>query len=167
MEKTTVVSFTGDDKQYRFDQAAYDRLERYLDRAGRRLADDPDRAEVLGDLERSIGDRLSAMLGSTDRLITAADIEAVLDEIGMVDTGRDPGTDESAPPPRRRRLRRIQQGQAFAGVCNGLADYADIGVDWVRTGFVLGSLVTGGLLAVVYIALVFILPVSPTRDSPS
>ena len=67
----------------------------------------------------------------------------------------------------RRRLRRIQRGQWFAGVCNGLADYADIGVDWVRTGFVLGSLVTAASWPLGYIALVFILPVSPTRDSPS
>jgi phage shock protein C len=167
MQKTTVVSFTGHDEQFRLDEAAFDRLQRYLDRAGRRLEDDPDRAEVLGDLERSIGDRLSAMPGSPDRQFSAADIEAVLDEIGMVDTGREPATEESVPPTQRRRLRRIREGQKFAGVCTGLADYADIGVDWVRTGFILGSLVTGGLLIVVYIALIFILPISPTRDSPA
>ncbi len=52
----------------------------------------------------------------------------------------------------------------LAGVCNGLAAYADLRVDWVRTGFVLGSLATGGLLGLVYIAMAFILPITATRD---
>jgi phage shock protein C len=58
-----------------------------------------------------------------------------------------------------RRLYRIREGQQLAGVCNGLAAYAELPVDWVRTLFVLGTLVTAGLLGLVYIALAFILPV--------
>ena len=46
-------------------------------------------------------------------------------------------------------------------MCNGLAEYAEVDVAWVRTGFVLGSLVTGGLLVVVYLAMICILPVAP------
>ena len=128
-----------------------------------RLDDDPDRAEVLGDLERSVGDRLAASTGSTDQVVTAAAMDAILEEIGAVDTGRDPGPEDEPPQPRRRRLQRIREGQQLAGVCNGLADYAELDVNWVRTGFVLGSLVTGGILVLVYIALAFILPVAPRR----
>ena len=68
---------------------------------------------------------------------TAAEMDGILEAIGAVDTG----------------------------VCNGIAAYSELGVDWVRTGFVLGSLVTGGRLVVVYIALALILPVAPTRDA--
>ena len=50
-------------------------------------------------------------------------------------------------------------------MCNGLAAYAELDVDWVRTGFVLGTLVTAGILGLVYIALVFILPVASTREA--
>ena len=50
-------------------------------------------------------------------------------------------------------------------MCNGIAAYSELGVDWVRTGFILGSLVTGGILVVVYIALALILPVAPTREA--
>jgi phage shock protein PspC (stress-responsive transcriptional regulator) len=35
----------------------------------------------------------------------------------------------------------------------------------VRTGFVLGTLVTAGILGLVYIALAFILPVEATREA--
>ena len=163
MEKTITIGLNGHPEPYRLEDDAYQALQRYLDRAADRLHDDPDRAEVLGDLERSIGDKLAAMPRSDQHLVTAVDMNAVLDQIGAVDIGDgtsgDTSTAGSAPPGKRRRLRRIRQGQMVAGVCAGLADYAEIRVDWVRTLFVLGSLVTGGILGLVYIALVFILPV--------
>ena len=163
MDKTISVNLAGHAQPYRLEQDAYDRLARYLDRAARRLQDDPDRAEVLGDLERSIGDRLAAMVASGDRLLTVADIEDVLDEIGMVDTGRDHGPEDGGTP--RRRLRRIREGQEIAGVCTGIAAYSEIRVDWVRTTVVLGTIFTGGILGVVYIALAVILPVVPRSES--
>ncbi len=163
MDKTITINLTGHTQGFRLDQPAYDRLARYLDRAATRLQDDPDRAEVLGDLERSIGDRLAAVVAAGDRLLTANDIEDVLDEIGMVDTGRDHGPDDGATP--RRRLRRIREGQVIAGVCNGIAAYSEIDVDWVRWTVVLGTIFTGGILGLVYIALAVILPVVPRRAS--
>ncbi len=164
MDKTILVGLGGRPDRFRLDPDAYDRLERYLDRSSARLQDDPERAEVMDDLERSLGDKLAAIVADTDRVITSADVDGVLEEIGAVDTGRDPGPDTTGHPPKKRRLRRIREGQEFAGVCTGLAAYAEIDVAWVRTGFILGSIFTGGILAVVYVALIFILPVSPTRE---
>lgn len=160
MDKTISISLAGHSRQVRLDEPAFERLTRYLDRAAARLADDPHRADVLGDLERSVGDKLDVLLGADDRLVTAAEMDGILDEIGAVETGRDPGPEPSRGRPRKRRLRRIKTGQEVAGVCTGLAAYADLPVDWVRTGFILGSLMTGGILILVYIAMVFILPVA-------
>lgn len=165
MDKTIAISLTGHITQFRLSEAAYDRLSGYLQRAAARLQGDPDRAEVLGDFERSVGDKLAALVGPTDRLISAADIEAVLAEIGVVETGRDPESPEAAGKPRRRRLQRIHEGKEIAGVCTGLAAYAEIDVDWVRTVFILGTLVTAGILGIVYIALVLILPIAEKRES--
>jgi phage shock protein C len=159
MDKTIVIGLTGHAERYRFDQDAYDRLARYLDRAASRLPDGPDRAEVLGDLERSVGDKLVVLLGSVDRVVTAPDIDGILDEIGAVDTGDDPVDEEAGPRLRGRRLYRIRDGKNIAGVSTGLAEYAHLDVGWVRTGFVLGSLGTAGILGIVYIALAFALPI--------
>lgn len=63
MEKTIVIGLSGHTERFRLDENAYDRLARYLDRAATRLQDDPDHAEVLGDLERSVGDKLVALIG--------------------------------------------------------------------------------------------------------
>jgi phage shock protein PspC (stress-responsive transcriptional regulator) len=163
MDKTIVIGLSGHAEQYRLREDAYDQLAGYLDRAASRLQDDPDRAEVLGDLERSVGDKLAALLGSDDRPVTAADIDSVLEEIGVVDIGHGPETDEAGPHPRTRRLQRIREGQQLAGVCNGLAAYAELRVDWVRTGFVLATVATAGIFGLVYVALAFILPVAATR----
>jgi phage shock protein PspC (stress-responsive transcriptional regulator) len=160
MDKTIQITLAGHAEPYRLDEEAYDRLSDFLERAALRLHDDPDRAEVLGDLERSVGDRLAVPAGSGDRLVTAADIDRILEEIGTVDTGRDAPHDQAGPAPRARHLHRIREGQQLAGVCNGLAAYAELRVDWVRTFFVLATLVTAGIFGLVYIALAFILPVT-------
>ena len=57
------------------------------------------------------------------------------------------------------KLQRIRKGQEIAGVCNGIAEYSQIRVDWVRALFVLATLLTGGFL-IVYIILAFVLPVA-------
>ncbi len=169
MDKTINVGLSGHDQQFRFDMDAYDRLARYLDGSEARLQDDPDRAEVLRDLERSIGDRLSASAAPADRVVAAAEIEAILQDVGTVDT--DTETDHARAPgaaptqPRRRRLMRVREGQAIAGVCNGLAAYSEIRVDWVRTIFVLAAIFTGGLFVIVYIAMAFILPVAESQEA--
>ena len=97
-------------------------------------------------------------------MVTAAEIDGVLEEIGAVDTGRSRWPTK-ATRPRRRRLQRIREGQWIAGVCTGLAAYSELRVDWVRTLFVFAALLTAGAFILVYIALAFILPVASTREA--
>ncbi len=163
MHRVIDIDLTGHDRPFRIHDDAYETLKRYLDDAGARLGDDPDRAEVVDDLERSIGERLVARLGGVERTLTAADVNAVLDQVGRVEPPGI-GSKEPRPRPRHRKLYRVKEGQDIAGVCTGLSVYADVGLDWVRTIFILGALVTAGLLIVVYLVLVFLLPVIDTRE---
>lgn len=166
MDKTIVINLSGHDEPYRLQQDAYDRLAGYLDRAASRLRSDPNQAEVLGDLERSVGDKLGALLGTDgNRVVTATDIDGILEQVGAVDTGQESPIEDDTVRPHRRRLRRIREGQQIAGVCTGLSAYSEIRVDWVRSLFVIGTVFTAGILAVVYVALAFILPVDATRTS--
>ena len=166
MQRVILVGLTGHARQFRLEEDAYDALRQYLDHASTQLGNGPDSSEVVDDLERSIGERLTVLAGADDRVLGAEDITKVLDDVGVVDvpTGQPAVANVARKRPVRRRLYRIKEGQDIAGVCTGLAVYADIGVDWVRTIFVLGSLVTAGLLIVVYIVLAFVLPVAASRD---
>jgi phage shock protein PspC (stress-responsive transcriptional regulator) len=118
----------------------------------------------MGDLEQSIGNRLAALRGSTDRVINLAEVNTILAEVGPVETGSVAPDPMKGLPRNRRRLYRIQEGQDFFGVCQGLAAYSDIPVDWVRTIFFMLALVTGGFFGLVYIAMAFLLPVVATRE---
>lgn len=61
----------------------------------------------------------------------------------------------SAPWVRRRRDRVI------AGVCIGLAEQFSISVTIVRLAFVLGALLSGGVVVLLYVALWLAMPIEP------
>jgi phage shock protein PspC (stress-responsive transcriptional regulator) len=61
--------------------------------------------------------------------------------------------------------RRIRRAKRWPASCTGLAAYAALNVDGIRTLFVLRTLVTAGILGLVYIALAFILPIDAKREA--
>ncbi len=148
---------------FQLDEDAYNVLQSYLDRARARLKRDPDRDEVLRDLEQSIGEKLALVLRSENRLVNRREVDSVLEQVGAVDTGNGDAKVESQFD-RPRRLCRIEEGQWFAGVCQGLAAYSSISIEWVRTIFVIATIVTGGAVALLYLVLMFALPVVRTHD---
>lgn len=162
MKNLVLITFSGHTASFKAEQDAYDALRRYLDRAQQRLKTDPDHQEVLRDLEQSIGEKLGARLRSAEQVLTAADIDAVLAEVGPVDAGSDAGPDPAAPL-RRRRLMRIKEDQQLLGICTGLSAYSDIRVDWLRFVALALTGVTGGAFGLVYLGAAFFLPVAATR----
>ena len=56
MQKVVNISLNG--IAYQLEEPGYNELRTYLERAEARLADSPDRAEVMTDLEQAIGDGL-------------------------------------------------------------------------------------------------------------
>jgi phage shock protein C len=87
----------------------------------------------------------------------------VLDQVGAVDTGNGDGKVESQFD-RHRRLCRIEEGRWCAGICQRLAAYSSIAVEWVRTIFVITMIVTGGAVALLYLVLMLTLPIVRTHD---
>jgi phage shock protein PspC (stress-responsive transcriptional regulator) len=87
----------------------------------------------------------------------------VLDEVGAVNAGNG-DTADTAQFGRPRRLCRIEEGKWFFGVCQGLAAYSGISVEWVRSLFVIVSVFTGGIPVLIYLVLMFALPVVRTYD---
>lgn len=156
--KTVIhVSLSGHPRTFQVEEEAYKALQAYLDRARARLSRDPDHDEVLRDLEQSIGEKLSKSLRGDDRVVSRKEVDVVLEEIGAVDTGNG-DVAETTPFDRPRRFCRIEEDKWLFGVCQGLAAYSDISVDWVRAIFVIGSIFTGGAVILIYLALAFILP---------
>lgn len=166
MKKVITVSLNG--MAYQVEEPGYDLLNRYMDRSEARLKTNPDRAEIMRDLEQSIGEKLASFLGPNKSVISEEEVESVLKEVGTVDTGEeetgnDPKT-ASAAGQEYRRLYRIKEGQKIAGICTGLAAYADLKVDIVRLIFILLAVFSVGIFVLIYIAMMFLVPVAYTPE---
>jgi len=179
MRKVTTINLNNN--AYQVDEEGYEALRRYLENAARALASNPDRTEILADLEQAIADKCRQTLGPYKSVVSTAEIERILQEMGPVAGSNDDaaagdsaaGSHSSASPagagaPYSRRLYRIREGQMWAGVCTGLAAYTGAEIAWVRVAAILLTVFTGffpGLI--VYISLVLILPVAMTAAEQS
>ncbi|MDH5276524.1 MAG: PspC domain-containing protein [Gammaproteobacteria bacterium] len=146
-----------------FDEAAFARLESYLAEAGRALDGNPDRAEILADLEQAIADQCRERMNADQVAVTLRHLEPTLEEIGPVQV---PGTDSPSPQPARetpRRLEQVSEGALISGVCLGLARYINVDVTLLRVIAVLLLFLSGGGVTVVYVVLMFLLPYAPAE----
>jgi phage shock protein PspC (stress-responsive transcriptional regulator) len=179
MRKVTTINLNNN--AYQIDEDGYDALRAYLERAERALANNPDREEIISDLEQAIADKCRLALGPHKTVVSMAEIERILTEMGPVaGSTEDPsssnssGADasgtksdsaQSAAGYRPRRLYRIREGQKWAGICQGLAVYAGVDVTLVRVAVVLITIFTGffpGFFT--YILLCFLIPVAETPE---
>jgi phage shock protein PspC (stress-responsive transcriptional regulator) len=174
MQKVVSISLNG--IAYQLEEPGYNRLRDYLERAEARLAESPDRAEIMADLEQAIGEKCSRTVAPHKTVVSTADLERIIEEMGPVESADGnqgdapagaPGATASAagpPLPPRKRLYNIREGAMWSGVCNGIAAYFNTDVVWVRIAFVILTLLTSGGMLLVYIALIFIVPYANTAE---
>ena len=171
----TVVNISLNGNSYQLEEPGYNQLRTYLERAEARLKDNPDRAEVMADLEQAIGEKCRGTLTPHKTVVTVAEVERIIAEMGPVEPADEKsadGTDgrrrrrfsaSSAGNQPRKRLYKIREGAMWGGVCNGLAAYMGLDVTWVRIGLVVLTLFTGVTL-LVYIAMLIIVPYADTAE---
>ena len=173
MQKVVSISLNG--VAYQLEEPGYNDLRVYLERAEARLKDSPDRAEVMADLEQAIGEKCARALGPHKTVVSGAEIDKILAEMGPVESAEEKPADASfegsgaaasaAPPlPPRKRLYNIREGAMWFGVCNGISAYLNVDVTWVRIAFVILTFVTSGFMIVVYFGLMFIVPYANTSE---
>lgn len=177
MKKVFSINLNG--HAYQIDEDAYELLQRYLERAALDLRDNPDRDEILSDLEQAIAEKGARFLGAHRSVLAHGDIEQILKEMGPVESGAGSasaanpaatatfggGAAASAP----RHLYRVLDGAWVAGVCSGLAAYFSQDVTVFRGAFVLLGILDLSLFhaptsVLVYIALCFLVPVAQTSE---
>lgn len=172
MQKVVGVNLNG--HAYQVEERGYESLLAYLDRAHERLANNPDRKEIVADLEQAIAEKCNNVLGPHKTVVTAVEVERILAEMGPVDSGEgdaeSPASAENgktehasgAAPPKR--LYQIREGAMISGVCNGIAAYAGIDVTIVRIAFVILAVLTKGVGLLVYGVLMFVIPYAETSE---
>lgn len=177
MQKVVGINLNG--RAYHVEEPGYDALVVYLDRAGTRLADNPDRAEILADLEQAIAEKCDRLLGPNKTVVAAAEIDRILIEMGPVDAGddaaaappagssADAGHKDEGPKPgtgTTKRLYQIRDRGMISGLCAGIAAYLDVDVTIVRVVFVVLAFLTRGAWLLVYGVLMFVIPYAETPE---
>lgn len=161
---------------FQFEEDAYARLEGWLADASARLQGDPDRAEILADLEQSVADKCTRRLPTGRAVITLDELVPALQEIGHVEavesassattvaagaSAEHGATAGGAAPSASIALQQISQGAWISGVCLGLARSASIDATLVRVIALLLLFMTGGGLILLYGVLMLIMPFAP------
>jgi phage shock protein C len=165
-----VVTIHLDGIAYQLEEVAYDALRAYLDAAKQKLSSNPDKDEIVKDLEQAIGAKLSTYLSAHKNVVTEADVEVVLKEMGPVAAEGDAASDTGSASddtkgwtwPKNKRLYRITEGRWIAGVCTGLAEYFNVDVTLVRILFVVATVFLHGLGGLVYIIMMLFVPPART-----
>jgi phage shock protein PspC (stress-responsive transcriptional regulator) len=181
MRAVNTISLNGN--AWQIESEGCEALAAYLKSAEARLAGDPDREEILADLEQAIADKLARYVSAHKNVVSAQEIALVLQEMGPVEAGSaaaEPGAVPGAAPPEDppraqagpgpignpdvRHLFQIREGAMLSGVCNGLAAYFGIDVTLVRVIFVVFAVLTGGIGAAVYLVMMIVVPVAVTAE---
>lgn len=173
-----VITVSLNQNPYSLEEDAHARLEQYLAESAATLASNPDRAEILADLEQAIADQCTRRLQPGRSVITLTELQPALAEIGRVSdpaaqTGTSGGNASSTTPNqsaevlRGAGLEQISEGAWISGVCNGLARSARIDVTLTRVIAILLLFVTGGTMIVLYLVLMLLMPYAPLQiDGP-
>jgi len=146
-----------------FEEAAYRRLEQYLAEAARLLEGNPDQPEILSDLEQAVADQCTRRMRPHQGVVTLAELQPALDEIGPVQVPGAAAASERTPRDATRPLQQVSEGAVISGVCQGLARHFRVDVTLLRFIAVLLLLVTGGAMIVVYVVLMLLLPYAPLQ----
>lgn len=173
MQKVVGINLNG--RAYHVEDAGYAALVAYLDRAGSQLAGNPDRDEILADLEQAIAEKCDRLLGPHKTVVAAAEIDRILTEMGPVDAGDEKaaaagsgtagGTQsDTKAAARSKRLYRIREGAMVGGLCAGVAAYLDVDVTAVRVALVALAVLTKGAMLIVYGFLMFVIPYAETSE---
>lgn len=170
MERVVTINLNGN--PYQLEEPAYDALRAYMDRARAALGSNPDQAEIVRDLEQAIADKCSGYLSPSKSVVSATEMARILDEMGPVEGGAANNeqtagagaapNDGSFRPDRR--LYRIYERGAWTGVSAGLSAYTGIDVAWIRALWIITALFSGGFTAIIYIVLVFAMPVAASSE---
>src|SRR6185503_1447822 len=83
MQKVSTINLNGN--AYQIEEAGYGALVGSLDGAQRQLRENPDRMEIIADLEQAIADKCVRFLKPQKTVVTSSEVEQIIKEMGPVE----------------------------------------------------------------------------------
>lgn len=164
MNKVVNVNLGGN--AYQLEEKAYEKLQKYLDGARAKLADDPDKDEILADFERTIAEKCDGYLQKRKTVVSETEIKKIIKEMGPVEAAEKTEKNDQEPTVAGspKRLYTLRDGAVIGGVCNGLAVYFNMDVTVVRLISVLLIFVSSGFWILVYLLAMLLIPEARTPE---
>ncbi len=174
MNKVIIINLNGN--AYQIEESGFEILKSYLDKARQELSDNPDKDEIMRDLEQAIADKCTTYLNTHKNIVLQGEIKKILEEMGPVagaansDENKNQSTahktqnDDNKNKTGPKQLYLIREGSLIAGVCNGLAVYLNMDVILVRIIFIILTMITGGGFIFVYFLMMFFVPYANTPE---
>ena len=133
MNKTQKISIAG--IGFDLETEAYEKLRDYLDKLERAYAANPDREEIISDVEARIAE-LILSVQPAEQVVRLSLVAGITERLGEPepDTENAEGAERVAPDtgPIQRRLYRNPEGAKLGGVCNGLGTFLGVDPVWIR-----------------------------------
>jgi phage shock protein PspC (stress-responsive transcriptional regulator) len=165
MNKVTTINLHG--KAYQMEERGFDELRAYLDEAARKLAGNPDKQEIMDDLEQAISEKADTRLNFHKTVLSESEVKDIIKEMGPVtyeEMGHDDVKQTNEGVHTTKRFYRIREGAIFGGVCTGIAAYWNLDVKVVRIVLIVLTLLTHGLIPIAYILTMVFVPYADTDE---
>lgn len=165
MNKVITINLNG--RAFQLEEHGYNQLKDYLADTHTRLSADPDREEILSDLEQALADKCESTISGSKNVVLDKEVAALLRDMGPVaepddgDTNDKAGNDVPRPP---KRFYLIKERSMVGGVCTGLAAYFNADVTIVRLLMLALVFITSGAAAAGYIVVMMVAPTAKTPE---
>jgi phage shock protein PspC (stress-responsive transcriptional regulator) len=179
-----VISINLNGTAYQLEEQGFEALDAYLREARQQLANNPDIEEILTDLEQAIADKCNRFIRSGKTVVLSTEVDQIIEEMGPVrdsrddtdeagaDTGpsfdsedsKDNDTGQGASARKPRKLYRLKDDKMVEGICAGIAAYLGIDPTIIRIIFVVLLIYSGGVVAIIYLAMALFIPEAKTPE---
>ena len=163
MNKVIIINLNG--RAYQLEEEGYSNLKQYLAEGASRLENDPDKEEIISDLEQAVAEKFDRLLKANKTVVLEKEVAQVIIEMGPVEGEKEKTKEDSENKEEdkkigseTKRLYKIKEGKMIAGVCTGLAAYFNIDVVLIRIIFIGLFLLTHGVGLLIYIILAIAMP---------
>lgn len=136
MKKTLTINLN--QTVFSFEEDAYQKLDQYLNSVNKYFADNPDKEEIISDIETRAAEKFSQKLSRSKTVINLKDINSFITSMGTVEAiSGEESISAASGKTRLKHLFRDPDNRIIAGVASGIAAYFGIDPTLVRLIFII------------------------------
>lgn len=166
MKKTFTINISGN--VFHIEEAAFDKLQDYLQCLSRYFTNQPGGQEILSDIESRIAELFREKITEKQESVTIEWVEEVMAKLGKPEDFMECGEAQSVADTElkgekiRKRMYRDTENRVLGGVCSGMSAYFNTDPVFLRVLFILLVFLGAGISIIVYLVFWIVVPKATT-----